>query len=224
MKVWEKNGKLIESIDGKVLECDECPCEPPVECCLYSAAGRFSEAYPASDLPSTIVWYDAPGGPLTYNKIPMELAQGLQAYYLAAGSPPIGSGDEDIVGIDESGENWVRWTAGALGGPGQCLINSLPGDDVSGDDFQDEFPDTLTGTYGVFPDCDLERINLCEWHGTQEEGGSTYIYRVRYNPDGTSYKWTVQIENEGGIIGEWVKDDPQSSPEGDYDGIFTVAP
>lgn len=206
-------GKVV--LKGGKVSCS-C-CAPPAECCLYPASGLTGGGYTADDLPETIIWADAPGGPRTYNKIPVETAQGLQAYYLAGGSAPIGSGDEDIVGIDESGEQWVRWSGGAIGGPGMCLINSAPADDIIGDDFQDEFPDTLTAQYGGYDPILIYRTDLCTYLGDGLTPESIpYTIQSKYGSSLEPYKWHGTAIIEGAEPDEGPKADPQSSPVGVY--------
>ena len=177
-------------------ETDPCCCEPAF-CCLYPAIGLLDGIYSDADLPDIIIFANDTGGPLAYNKIPPEPAGGVIGYYLAEGSPPIGSGEENIVGTSDDVESWIRWTGGSIGGPGTCLINSPP--TTFADDFEDDFPDVLN-VAGLGLGTREPELNLCLWSGD----GIVLQYNsitCKYVLNGTS------------------KDDPQSSPLGNYGGI-----
>ena len=223
------SGKIILK-NGKV----SCGCCAQAGCCMYPAQALLNGQYKAVDLPEIIVWSNAESGAINYNKITNQAVQGLQVYYLAEGSPPIGSGDENIVGINEDEYQWVRWTGGSIGGPGMCLISSQ----VGGDEFIDQFADTYTATFispsgAIRLTATLTRVSVCRWEG--EVFDPTYIpdyfYPTTYsiavylgelgmpvNPDDPyllDYVWAYSISDRtDGIKGRW--EGPQNTPVGHY--------
>jgi hypothetical protein len=178
--------------------------------------------YPAEYLNSLYTWEDlpdelyAPFENLTYSKVEPYEDSGVTVYYEA---PQVAEEDQRI--FIEIGDN-ANWNSGSLstaGGP--CLVpegaNPL---------IEDLFEDTYTATIEGFTFREPERTSLCTWF----DGGFVLVYTTPESIDafdvfggytGPLYKWVAQGRflqpDEGG--GFWIKDGPQSSPVGTYQGI-----
>lgn len=164
---------------------------------MYPAQALVDGAYTYEDLPDAI---DVAG--VVFTKIdPPESVAGFTRYYVNA--------NDEYLGILD-GEEESLWSY--EGGGGACLIN--------GTFSQDQFADSYTGTYGIYDPITLTRVSLCEWTG---EGVGTedqpYTVSLIYETD---YKWHVKVEIDS-VNYDWIKDDPQSSPEGNFEGNFTVS-
>jgi hypothetical protein len=103
-----------------------------------------------------------------------------------------------------------------------CLITEI--EDVGFEGAGDLFADTYAATIGDFPFREPERASLCRW----ADGSFLLVYVTPESINdfdgeytGPLYTWAAEGRflqpDEGG--GFWVKDDPQSSPVGTYQGI-----
>jgi hypothetical protein len=209
---------------------------------MYPAQALLNGQYKAVDLPDIIVWSNAESGAIKYNKITNQAVQGLQVYYLAEGSPPIGSGDENIVGINEDEYQWVRWTGGSIGGPGMCLISSQ----VGGDEFIDQFADSYTVTDCSYPSvigATVSRVSQCTWQGTFLDPTNPYadgpqgVYIVYCpgefqgcgagllfeNENGVEVPFFYSAFDIGGSGGAFAKKTPHANtPAGNYEGEMSI--
>jgi len=219
--------------DPGAAEEDKCCCGGGETCCLYPSSGIAAGDYFLADLPAAISYVDS-GTPYSWGKLGAIQTEEVFAYNVGTGLwESIGdvsfcydySGGY-FIGYKADGSSWIMvvYNAGddryeILFSIGPCLItgdgNLTPGDDTVEDQFEPDY----TGTYGVFDPITLTRTSLCEWTGsgvgTEDQ---PYTVRLYY---GSDCKWHVAVEV--GATYDWIKDDPQSSPEGDFEGNFTVA-
>jgi hypothetical protein len=221
MTVWEKNGKLIESADGLVLECDECPCDGPVLCCLYSAEGFFLGIFTADDLPNTIrlrasdgLYYTAPkaGGGYSVGDVddPDNLYISVQQFESGEGLGPIWFSIVRPVGVL------------AVSREDGCLI--------SPPFTEDEFPNAVSIDFSVDGNPqsrDGERTpssDLCTWlHGDVDTMNLSVFW------DSVACKFTYRLvlneDDWPGYGGTYTgtKIGNQNSPVGTYtdDGVIT---
>jgi hypothetical protein len=104
-----------------------------------------------------------------------------------------------------------------------CLFDTLGGTTEAEFTIEDNFADNYTADWG-FTTREPERTSLCTWF----DGSFVLVYTTPESIDafdgeytGPLYKWVAEGRflqpDEGG--GFWVKDDPQNSPEGTYQGI-----
>jgi hypothetical protein len=183
---------------------------------MYPAQALADELYAYEDLPDEII-----GGGTTYNKLnpPENSSVGL-AYYIANNSQPLGTGDEDVIIITD--DNWVRWTGGSIGGPGQCLINSLDGEPEGiSERFEDQFADTYTVSGNPNFDQTVARTSLGFWIGEGtgvQESNATVFYmrcsdlRIGYSESDWDAWWMTLGASD--TIAKKTGD--QNTPEGSY--------
>jgi hypothetical protein len=193
-----QNGNVLLK-DGKV----SCSCCAPAICCLYPAQAFYEGLYLAADLPDAI-----------------ELTCEAGTYVLSKSGSTFTDGTIVVDNYFSPVYGYAIWRIqhpippflGCASEIGQCLIN--------GTFSQDQFADSYTGTYGIYDPITLTRVSLCEWTG---EGVGTedqpYTVSLIYETD---YKWHVKVEIDS-VNYDWIKDDPQSSPEGNFEGNFTVS-
>lgn len=213
-KVTLKNGKV------------SCTCCEAATCCLYPSVGIAGSSYAFADLPSDITFVDS-GTPYSWSKT------GPQTEEVFFDGVSVGdvvlcySSGTYYIGYRSDGASWlfVAYDSGedqynSLFSIGPCLItgdgNFIPNDDT----VEDQFDGTYTGTYGGYDPITLTRISACEWTGS---GTGTedqpYTVRLYY---GSDYKWHIAVTISDTTY-NWIKDDPQSSPAGDFEGNFTVS-
>lgn len=200
-------------------EVDPCCC-PAAECCLYpwpDPDGDFGGPfYPDTDLPATL---DVTLGG-TYGGETATLTR--TGYVYSGTSTPSGFTVEIRPGLLVDGEDYF-WH-GSVDGDGAtfaCLIGAWATAEIAL--VEDVFTDTYTATYGGYDPITITRQNLCEWTGNGVgTEGQLYTVRVYYEP--SDYKWHVEVVIDGSTNFDWVKDDPQDSPEGDFEGNLVVTP
>lgn len=230
MKLWEKNSKLIEGIDGKPVECDECPCEPP-GCCLYpwpdpaGAALYFETDLPDALTNSTYGFFFRSG----YTYIGPETTEG------PGGDTEPGHYEFRAQSPDDPQGSWLLWwvpdedTEVAVDSNG-CLIGEWSFGIV-----YDEFPSMLSvdipslGISGMLIDRLDVDVNPCEYYGCILQPGESDIFVVVYDRyNSATYKWELVVETWSGSdcgaldaklsTATFEKDPPQSSPAGNFDG------
>lgn len=190
----------------------ECCCEGPVACCLYSAEPEGEGGalpFPYTDLPATL--------DITFEGVfyPGATKHDFGAGFVGYIHPDYDSGISPLLGHAAGSGGWAFGDDGG-GGGSPCLIMDIGGGTKSEDLFLDEY----VGDNGGIDTWPMYRTGLCTWQGEREDGGETYTYYVEY----VGTEWQVSIFNEGGEIGIFLKDDPQSSPEGSYEGAFFMNP
>jgi hypothetical protein len=148
------------------------------------------------------------------------------AYYLAQGSPAIGSGDEDVIFLAE-GANWTNWVSGSFNGVGGCLIEGYEETSGTADVFLDEYLVTTP-----FFEITVTRQSLCVWYGVGEpnEFGTPdatifyggYATEGDFGPIRMNLKWNMLINTPGEGGSNYTKTNEQSSPVGTYDNDFNA--
>lgn len=231
------NGILLRTSGGLLAR--ECCCTEP-ECCLYPWPDPDgTPLYPASDLPDELVFYYSSG---TFTPNPVTL---VRSGYQFFGDVSEGEFSWQFVltwNTSLYGSAWVvrEYFEGEYGalyyGPSECLQQTWGGST----ELEDTFPDTLHFHQSdiVTADCELNRVSQCCWEGTLEYVNEEMeevevpisICYVAEEPSGDSVNpsgWPGKpcwILNYNGTL--YSKEDPQSSPEGDYsydrDGTMTV--
>jgi hypothetical protein len=186
------------------VSCSCCPSD--VECCMYPA-DQLGVGYAADDLPDKIKFV---GGEFAKNNPPLEFTNdpNVLIYYGFAG---------EGVGISGGEGLWRQFVDFGGTDGARCLIGDIGGSSFT-DNFADAYTADLVGRV-------VERKSLCVW----EDGGFVLVYTTPESIDafdvfggytGPLYKWVAQGKflqpDEGG--GFWVKDDPQNSPVGTYQG------
>jgi hypothetical protein len=191
------------------VSCSCCPSD--VECCMYPAA-QLGVGYGSDDLPDSVL------APINADEF---------GIYTRDGSRFVGTftGDDGSIGLEvivaTSSFGATGWTLRAEGGTvTEGTFPCLFGQDElqTQDNFADTYTADLVGRV-------VERKSLCVW----EDGGFVLVYTTPESIDafdvfggytGPLYKWVAQGKflqpDEGG--GFWVKDDPQNSPVGTYQG------
>jgi hypothetical protein len=208
IKVRLVGGKVL-MVGGKVSTNPNCCCETPEDCCLYPAS-QVGVGYMAADLPDTVIFSkfldpDVGTGALTKSG----------ATYTGTITAPIGGSQTGT--LSSNGTDW-GWTpdGGEFEVIGPCLIG-VYFEGVDEAVVEDEFPDTLTAQYGGYDPIEITRVNLCAWFGN----GTTpedlpYTITVSYGSTLEPYKWNACATIDGATPDCGSKDDPQSSPVGDY--------
>jgi hypothetical protein len=210
---------ITKVVDGKTrISCTCCAAES--ECCMYPAAGLLDELFTYEDLPDQLIYKGRTGGDVTFNKLdpPLEFGSSF-AYYISTTSPPYGSGDEDVIIIDDDA-NWINWISAGLNTIGLCLIEGY--EESSGT--ADVFPDELNREGAIGP---AERVSLCQWclEGDEvNDGAFTVIYfdgqattdcNGRFLNSLTPHKWYLVP------VGDFIlqKIGNQNTPIGTYEYI-----
>jgi hypothetical protein len=201
---------LTKTVNG--VQRVSCSCCPQDECCPYPAQDLLDGVYSWEDLPDTIIIEEK-----SLNKLsPPQEFQDRLAYYLAEGSDPVGSGDEDVIAINTDGDQstWFNYIQGGINGGGFCLL-----DEFWNDDFADTYtvevfgftPAYLSGTYS------LVRRSLCVWSELIDPDDNVPSGLVLSMPQNLSPQWILEDGNQG-TTG---KNGAQNSPVGEY-GALTV--
>lgn len=202
MPLKTKDGKLLTKA-GKLSQC----CCEPAACCLYPWPDpEGTPLYPSSDLPDEI---DFGGTILT-----------------KSGGYSYGGDGNPNIKVDAIG-SWKYDYFGDEYGFMPCLTGVLTPSEIV---IEDTFPDELTFSETGTGSCTLNRVSTCCWEGTLEYTNEfsepvsvaiTLCYTATdpggdILPSGWPGKpcWLLTYGNGGS---SYVKDDPQSSPDGNYD-------
>jgi hypothetical protein len=200
-----------------------CTCCETGECCMYPAAGLLDALFTYEDLPDQLIYKGRSGGDVTFNKLdpPLEFGSSF-AYYISTTSPSYGSGDEDVIIIDDNA-NWLNWISAGLNSIGLCLIEGY--EETSGT--ADVFPDELNREGAIGP---AERVSLCQWclEGDElNDGAFTVIYfdgQATSDCNGrffatslTPHSWYLAPVGDG----LYRKTGNQNTPIGTYEAINT---
>ena len=203
---------LTKTVNG--VQRVSCSCCPQDECCPYPAQDLLDGVYSWEDLPDTII---IEGKSLNKLSPPQEFQDRL-AYYLAEGSDPVGSGDEDVIAINTDGDQstWFNYIQGGINGGGFCLL-----DEFWNDDFADTYTLYVAGWTGadIFDETfTLTRRSLCTWTTSLDEETGDPSGIVLYMPGSGSFEsdfrkeWILEAEGGGSVL----KEPFQNSPIGDY--------
>lgn len=201
-----------------------CSCCVTAECCMYPARAVEDESIAFEDLPDVVIYSNrGMDGNVTFNKLeaPVELTIGFMAYYLAQGSPAIGSGDEDVIYLGED-QNWINWVSAGLNAVGLCLIEGFNVASGVIDNFEDTYSYDLVFNGSTLESGTITRIGLCIWSNTnlvnQTEGGAIFT--------GVAYSDATNGFGDQGAVLQWAtydgndfkatKTPPHNSPEGTY--------
>lgn len=200
-------------------EVDPCCCDLPEDCCLYPWPDPDgTPLYPATDLPDTVVGSFFGGGEYTSSR------SGYEYYF--SGTDWSGSHPDYVwtpIKYDGiSADIWGLYYIDPIDGSKHyasngslCGIVTIVSEGNPDGYIHDEFAGTYLVTDEFANEVTVTRQSLCEWTGIFHADIGDVTWRLFYDdgavPSAFNYKWRIDL---GGSTA--TKDDPQSSPVGEY--------